>query len=330
MKNNLVYLFQTDSAQENRAFFERKHEKIPESVYFRGLELWAGSWKPDGVEIKLEMGSSPRCSLTLIELEPDESRAKISSRKYLSVSSPDVCNSFQKYIRNVIKDCDSRADPRRAKIEMLEGILSKDTPISVRTAGALRSGVKFLEDSPLIDQADQVQFSPIKQDRFPANQRSDPRTLRVDGMVKLTPDQNKSLRRCVLILDAVVRQADYSGATYKSWRQKAPLLSLLEGMIEKPPTIKRLVLGQNNSGITINFETLIAELGELWSKSSGSSKPIDMRTTKNLLANYFSIAEKVRPQDKMSDIFETASKFLQSWLRYADSRNSTFIDDSRR
>jgi hypothetical protein len=115
-----VYLFQVDSAKENRPFFEGMHSSLPESIYFRGLDFNVGPWTPDGVRVDLEMGvSPPTCSLILIELEATGPTALKSSRKYLHESSIDICSEFIRYLNRVIKDCDSRADPREPKITLL-------------------------------------------------------------------------------------------------------------------------------------------------------------------------------------------------------------------
>lgn len=148
-----VYLFQVDSAKENRPFFEGMRDSSPESVYFRGLDFNVGPWTPDGVRVDLEMAASqPRCSLVLIELEAAEPTALRSSRKYLHENSIKICSEFMLYLNRVIKDCESRADPLEPKIALLMDVLGQNVPIEVKTAAALRSSTTFLEESQLIDQ----------------------------------------------------------------------------------------------------------------------------------------------------------------------------------
>ena len=149
-----VYLFQVDSAKENRPFFEGMRDASPGSVYFRGLDFNVGPWTHDGIRVDLEMGASqPRCSLVLIELEAAEPTALRSARKYLHESSIEICSEFLRYLNRVIKDCESRADPREPKITLLVDEISQNFPVIVKTAAALRSSTTFLEESLLTDQA---------------------------------------------------------------------------------------------------------------------------------------------------------------------------------
>jgi hypothetical protein len=301
-----VYLFQVDSAKENRPFFEGMHKAVPESVYFRGLDFKVGPWTPDGVRVDLELGTSPRCSLTLIELEPTESMALRSSRKYLHEKSIGICGAFMQYLHRVIEDCDSRADAREIKIALLRDTLAQNMLATIRTAGALRSGAAFLEESLLTDQTDSAQSRGTPQYYISTDEKLERKQLEMRGVLRLSPEQSKVLRRCLSILDAVIREDDLSGATYNSWRLKTPLKNLLKGKGEKPPTLKRFILDQKNSGITIDFELLLSDLVEVWTKTGEQGKQIDLAIARNLIEGYFPIAKEVRTHDDMKLIFGAA------------------------
>ena len=276
-----VYLFQVDSAKENRPFFEGMRDSSPESVYFRGLDFNVGPWTPDGVRVDLEMAASqPRCSLVLIELEAAEPTALRSSRKYLHENSIKICSEFMLYLNRVIKDCESRADPREPKIALLMDVLGQNVPIEVKTAAALRSSTTFLEESQLIDQpslagSHETPHSYISHEaanhHIPIERRVARKQPTFRGVCKLDPKQSVALRRCILILDAIIRQVDHSSAVYRDWKVRPPLKRLLWGSEEKPPTLDLFILKQGNSGITIDVKALLSELVTIWAKTASKS-----------------------------------------------------------
>lgn len=312
--SSFVYLFQIDSARENRPFFESMHAASTDSVYLRGLDFKVGPWTPDGMRVDLEIGASPQCYLTLIELEPTEPLALRSSRKYLHESSTSICRTFMQYLHRVIEDCDSRADVRRTRIVLMRDILAGNIPITVKTAGALRSGIAFLEESPLIDQTSSGQSRENAQHYIAIDEESRHKQLEMHGILRLSPDQSKALRRCLSILDAVIRQDDHSGAIYRSWRMKTPLKRLLKRAGETSSTLGRFILDQENSGITVDFDALLSEIVQVWTKDGKRSQQLDVEISRNLIRGYFPTAEKIRPPDQMSIIFETARQFLESQM----------------
>lgn len=311
---NTVYLFQVDSAKENRPFFEGMRDSLPESIYFRGLDFKVGPWIPDGVRVDLEVGASqPQCSLVLIELEATEPTALRSSRKYLHENSNGICDEFRQYLNRVIKDCDSRADPREAKIALLMDVLSRDVSIAVKTAAALRSSIIFLEESLLTDQVSLTRSDEASR-RYAARE-APRRDIRTEGRItrkhptfrgtcKLDPEQNRALRRCVLILDALIRRVDHSSATYRDWKVRPPLKRLLWQRAEKPRTLDLFILKQRNSGTTVDIEALLSELIPIWEESG---KQIDTELARALFERYFPIAIQIKPHDEMHLIFEAAN-----------------------
>jgi hypothetical protein len=316
-----VYLFQVDSAKENRHFFEGMHGSLPESVYFRGLDFSVGPWTPDGVRVDLEVGvSPPTCSLILIELETAGPTALKSSRKYLHENSTNICSEFKRYLNRVIKKCDSTADPREPKINLLVDVLTQHAMVTVKTAAALRSSTTFLEESPLTDQTNSTQ-SHETLDSYTSHETShhniptEGRIAREQptfrGVCKLDPEQSRALRRCVLILDAIIRRTDHSAAIYRAWKGRSPLKRLLWQKGEKPPTLDLFILKQGNSGITIDLEVLLSELATIWAESG---KQIDPETARQLIVDYFPTAMKIKPHDEMHLIFEAANLQIGKFL----------------
>lgn len=304
-----AYLFQVDSAKENRPFFEGMHNLLPKSVYFRGLDFSIGPWTPDGVRVDLETDTSPTtCSLVIIELEAAEPTALRSSRKYLHEKSADICTEFRHYLSRVIKDCDSRADPREQEIGLLKDVLAQNIKVVVKTAAALRSSTSFLEESPLTDQGSLARSHETLHRDVSTEGRITGRIARKQptfrGVCKLDPEQSKALRRCVLILDAIIRQNDHSSATYRNWKIKPPLKRLLRRPGKKPPTLDLFVLKQRSSGITIDLDALLSELVAIWAESG---KQIDVEDAHNLVEAYFPSAAKIKSNDEMHLIFEAAN-----------------------
>ncbi len=316
-----IYLFQIDSAKENRHFFESVRDSSPNSVYFRGLDFRVGPWTPDGVRVDLEMGETPQCTLVLIELEAAETTALRSSRKYLHENSTVICSDFMQYLHRIIKDCDSRADSRELNIALLIDALKQNIPVTVKTAAALRSSNTFLEESLLTDQASPSRSHVTPHYYIPAEERTGHKQPLLhehpvmQGVLKLDPEQSKSLRRCVLILDAIIQEKDHrSRAIFNSWRIRAPLkrqLDQLKRMDRTFPALEHFVLNQKVSGVKIDFETLLSELIELWVESG---KKIDNEVARSLVESYFPIAAEIKPQDDMNSIFDAAHLQIGSLL----------------
>ena len=308
-----IYLFQVDSAKENRPFFEGMHSLMPGSVYFRGLDFSVGPWTPDGVRVDLEAGvSPPTCALILIELETARPTALKSSRKYLHENSTNICSEFKRYLNRVIEKCDSTADPREPQINLLMDVLTQHAMVTVKTAAALRSSTTFLEESPLTDQANLTQshgalhnytLHETSHHNIPTEGRIARKQPAVRGVCRLDPGQSKALRRCILILDSIVRHANQSSAIYNHWRVRPPLKRQLWQTAEKYPTLDLFILKQENSGITIDLDAVLAELVTIWAESG---RQIDIEDVRNLIEDYFPIATKIRPNDEMHSIFEAA------------------------
>jgi hypothetical protein len=304
-KSVTTYLFQVDSAKENRFFFEGMHKSLSESVYFRGLDFKVGPWTPDGIRVDLTFDSQ-QCSLTLIELEAIESTALKSSRKYLPEESVKICSAFIDYLDRVIKDCDARADQREFQIEQLKKLLSQNIPITVKTAGALRSDTTFLAEAVLTDQANGPEANAASGYHLHATRKIVSKELAMRGRLRLSPEESKGLRRCIQILDAIIRERDFSNTIFRHWRLKTPLKNLLGEMPEKPHTLADFVLNPQNkhaSGIAIDFEAVLEELVGVWAKDG---RQIELEDARKLVNDYFPLAMGIGSHDGMDHVFAAA------------------------
>src|SRR5947208_10190686 len=116
-----TFLFRFDGARENNDFIEAARSKG--HVVYAGLSMTLErGWIPDFVEV--DLGKDGSCSITLIELEPTETRALVGARKYLPESSESVSSVFRQYLQRVLERCRSMADPRAADIQLLNDAMS--------------------------------------------------------------------------------------------------------------------------------------------------------------------------------------------------------------
>jgi len=240
------FLFAFDGATDNHRYRDFARERGFE--VFAGRELRLGpspGWKPDCMRVVAE---DRRYTLAIVELEADANAARISARKYLPESSRSVLAAFQSYLDGVCKDCRRRADPRLAQIVTLMERLRDCDRLVVMTAGCQRDSFEPIEELPLIDQ-----------EREPRAMQPDAvkKTRLLTGEVTLSPVEHKDLFRTVLILDAVVRGWDKSGASLRAWRnlRKQPLKTEVGNTPERFPELRGLILG-NKLGVQIDIDRL--------------------------------------------------------------------------
>jgi hypothetical protein len=314
-----VYLFQTDPAKDNRPFFEGMRDSTPESVYFRGLDFKVAPWKPDGVRVDLAMYPAQRCSLALIELEPTGPMAVTKSRKYSHESSTRIFREFMKYLDSVIKDCNSRADPRESKIVFLRDALTQNTSITVRTAAALKSSTTYLEEIPFLDQETLIKSDETQRYYAPTEEKVEQKQLEIRNKGKFSPEESKVLRRCIQILDAIIREKDGSDAAFHSWLEKSPLKNFLNDLDQPPPELERLIVNQRNSGVRVDNDQLFSELVEIWRKhgknvSTKNGQQIDSEIVIALIEDYSLTAMKIGRYEKMSRVFDAAETHVARFL----------------
>ena len=132
-----------------------------------------------------------------------------------------------------------------------------------------------------------------------------------DQILRLSALEAKILSRTVLVLDAVIREEDHSGATFRGWRQhtvnKGPRFRQLKRDATYP-TLHSLLFGTKRGGITLDFERLLLELSKMW--SDATTTQFDPNRIRNLISGYFPIAFKIKNEEEnMRSIFETARNF---------------------
>jgi len=250
--------------------------------------------------------------LTLIELEDRRSEALKSSRKYLPEDSGAILRGFSEYLQRKISDCKSTADPRKSALTDLSKTLRQDIVVTVKTAGALRSSTwaeKVEEELALLDQQGSGQ-PPLVQsngDRDDAEQAGPAAIFK--GTCKLDAERAKALRRCVMMLDALIRQHDHSSATCHSWLPKAPLKAVLKRKTGKLPRLGQFILPREpNGGITLDFEALLPELAAIWSEARPA---VDLELARHLISDYFPTALRIKSRESMEDVFGAATSQLQ-------------------
>jgi len=292
-----TWFFQFDCSADNDGFFAG-------SNLYRGKRFRVGAWEPDGLRVDLTGHHPARCIVTLIELEAKKSDVWMSARKYLPEEPEEVLETFRDYLKRVIRECRTTADPRRPALCELERAL-QGRGIEIKTAGALREASwiqPMLEELPVVGRdglrpqylrtkESKVQVEPESAQVFPT---------RGTG-VKLDQQGAKALLRCLLVLDASIRGLDHSNADFRNFRVKAPLRRSLRDRGENLSELMRFLgRDESNSGLTLDFESILRETAELWSES----KPgIDTERVYQMICRYFPSALQIRQTDKMSRIF---------------------------
>jgi hypothetical protein len=245
-------------------------------------------------------GGSPR--LAIIELEADASTARISARKYLPESSPSVVDSLVTYLERACIQCRATADPRITSITRLKDILQKCETIVVVTAGCQRDSFDSIEELPLVDQ----NHGPRPRQAHVAQKAS--RSV-LTGDATLSPIDRKNLSRTILILDAVVRGWDKSGASFRAWRNSRiqPLRATLRANPGRFLELDVLMLG-NKLGVQVNVDRLAAELASIW--ISISRKQYTPDSVVRALQQYLRIASGLPSSIAVREAFERARPFL--------------------
>jgi hypothetical protein len=191
--------------------------------------------------------------------------------------------------------------------QVSEKSLTQDVPFIVQTACALRSSAEIIEQLPLIDQPHRVRTHSVQpdgtlgEDTAPEVLENKPQPFQ--GVLRLDVERVKSLGRCVLILDAVIRGQDHSASTCHSWRDKAPLKRLLR-RANGNPTLRDLVITAGKTGLTLDFEALLAELVVAWDSANFTLEEI-----RHLIRDYFPVASRIRGSDRMERVFEEARSY---------------------
>jgi hypothetical protein len=298
-----TYLFRIDGAKDNDKFFNSLKPSM--SYVYAGVDIQIGSsgWSPDF--IKISVSESKTLTLTLIELDATESVARANCRKYLPENLTDIVRSFCEYLERVIRASRSSAHPHEEEFIKLKTALSKSEQIVVLTARALRSSIDFLEEFSLIDQPEKiVQMQSVQEISHENNSEQTPDFR---GTLRLNAEKAKALGRPILILDAAIRQQDHSDGEFRGWRNNATN-KLLKEHRTAYPCLCSFLDERSFVGITLDFEKLVSELVAKW--SDASTTQMDQERIRSLINRYFPIAIKIKLNDRMSAVFDSARKFL--------------------
>jgi hypothetical protein len=296
------FLFCFDGSHDNDRYRDLATERGFAVFAGRELRLGAAGWKPDAIRVVMEDGGQ-RCTLAIIELEADVNTARISARKYLPEPSQSVVDAFLAYLDTYAAHCRRHADPRLATIQALKDMLSECETLIV-TAGCQRDRFASVEELPLIDQGHRAR--PQQTDAVPRTSRS----FRWSGKVTLSPEQQKHLFRTVLVLDAIVRGWDKSGASLAKWRnlRTQPLKAQLEAQPGNSPALRALILG-HKLGVQIDIDHLAVELAGIW--TSMSAKQYTPESVVHVLQQYLPIAAKLPNSIPVQEAFEKARPLLE-------------------
>jgi hypothetical protein len=207
----------------------------------------------------------------------------------------------------LINQCHSSADPRKAEFERLRTSLLAAKQVIITTAGALRSSISLVEELRLINQPQQnvIQLQSFQTDKGVKN-----RIFR--GALHLSAIENMALGRTILVLDAVIRECDYSGATFKAWLSSVntqPLRNLLRDSKGAHPSIRSFLGHSRTRGIKLDIEPMLPDLVNIWSTSG--KMQINPERVRSLIENYYPVAFKIKPHELMQPVFETARKHLK-------------------
>jgi len=298
------FLFRLDGSKDNDAFFAARQARDG-GVAYSGTPMKVGrGWIPDLVEVAWDQDRHA-VELTLVELEATETAACAACRKYLPEASNSILAAFASYLDAVIAQCNVTADPRTSDVRELRNALELGTSARVRTAGALRSDVEFVEEWALIDQAERSSV--------PAAVRtSATRPLVLDGQISLTRGETDGLRRAIRVIYAVVIGLDRSAGTLGGWCKLPgqPLNNAGEQGGGGFPELRQLLVNQR-AGTRVDSARLVAEMAQLCAASKGYR--LDAPQIATVLGEYAPVVQRVRKHEAMNTVFEQARVALRPY-----------------
>jgi hypothetical protein len=299
------FLFRIDGAADNSAFFKAVQPTVAHVYAGVDLGLGAVGWAPDFVRVDVSEQNGT-VSFTIIELEALRPTALISCRKFLPENSSEIVKTFVDYLDRVIRQCKATADAREMVFFQLRNTIGQSKAVSVATAGALRSATDYVEYRHLMDQPEK--FTLIDHKEFSIGRR----VLALSGNVSHSAEEVKTVTRCILILDAVVRKLDHSNSTLHGWRaspRTQPLKVFLKKSKDIFPAVQSLILANSvRSGMRINFDVILPELGQIWHDQHGAI--MSPEKVRQLIEGFYPTAAEFGSNERMSVIFEKARAFL--------------------
>jgi hypothetical protein len=282
-------------------------------------------WIPDIVQVRLD-ALKRSLELTLIELEATEANALISSRKYLPEDKATVISRFDSYLGIVLKECRRTGDPRRQAIEQLLTFVRSHPATEVFAAAALRKGARLLECRPLVNHAEQMaaldaeESALVLDPRVGVNQdevaqATHPRSGGIDqptfeGTLQLTRRESETIKRAILIVDAVIRDVGASDAALRKWCQiqTKRLSKDIPKSGEQCPALLGFLATDKRRGGPFPCEAIFQELSALW---SASRKGVDPEKARELVRGYFNTASGLRQPGKARPILRDAKDFVE-------------------
>jgi hypothetical protein len=300
MKHRFVFRF--DGSKDNDEFFGRRR-CMGDVVAYSGTAMLVGpGWIPDLLEVEILDGTS-RFTITLVELEAQEITARASCRKYLPEPSDAILHRFLDYLKGVRKQCEATTDPRLEEFVKLQVALSGTTLVEVRTAGALRSAVDYLEMHSLLDQPNRVNIPnrPLSENTPKFN---------FEGIIPFSREAKDGLRRTVRVLHTVITDHDHSDGTLHSWRNSRRKLldSTVAESKQKYPVCNELLQNKSASGMRLDCNLLASELAAIWS-ASGEYR-ITTTVVTDTLQRFVPICMAFSEHDSMRAVFESARAAL--------------------
>lgn len=207
------------------------------------------------------------------------------------------------YLERACVQCRATADPRLPSITRLKDILQECETIAVVTAGCQRDSFDSVEELSLIDQDHRPRPPQASVEKTAG------RSFVLTGNVTLSSGEHKNLSRTVLILDAVVRGWDKSGASFRDWRSSRvqPLRAALRADPGRFSELGVLMLG-NKLGVQVDVDRLAAELASIW--TSLSPKQYTPDSVMGALQQYLPIASGLPSSIAVREAFEKARPFL--------------------
>lgn len=296
------YLFRLDLAKENDEFMRLSGFEGFAQVYSGAVIKIGSGWIPDFIEVVYDSPQSA-CTVTLIELEATKAAALISARKYLPEDASHILSALDSYIDRVVKQCRTRADPRLPAFAALKDFLLQADTITVFTAGALRISRRYVEKLPLMRQPY------LKHVIRPVKTTTD-HSIDFRGKPRLIPRDRKTLFRAVLVLDAVVRECDYSGATFKNWLnlRTQPIKVAVREAPEKYPVLDAFLRADTRSGGSVDCEGIAQELSALWSTTR--ELRLEGQHVSRLVERFFPVVSSLRSADPVATAFDKAKSVL--------------------
>jgi hypothetical protein len=158
----------------------------------------------------------------------------------------------------VLQKCRITADPRSQDIQEVLDFLARSTKITIWTAGSLRQQPWFVERLPLIDQGHMSDDT-----SYDARAEEEPESL--EGEVSLSARRHKNMSRSILILDALIRGWDNSGASLRAWRgaRSQPMRRYVKEHAAEFPALFALLLGQK-TGSRVMVDDVVREVAVIW------------------------------------------------------------------